>query len=315
MTLKRTLIAAGAAVVLLAAATPAAHASQLIDRNATGVKLQVNARQALLTYRAAGVAKHVVASGAVNALPPSHGRPQVKFTLDYSGRGFSGGGCRPYTGPSLPWVVAACDAPDGSHWAAQAFAYPLPDLGFAPWLPAQRAVWLDLSHWTGDPPLLEVGQDWVYDGRFRQLYGRLTYQGKPVYGFKTTRYGVPVGGYGTLVYLDTHNAAAYGGGGWVRENSFVTHGPSGVFCYGFYPHDPTKGGYSHPPGQAAVRAPGVGDEYRLTAHGPGVAPDVGWTGAALPAYDAGNPQDKLTEQNAVAQIRAWGAPECAAHSG
>jgi len=95
MTLKRTLIAAGAAVVLLAAATPAAHASQLIDRNATGVKLQVNARQALLTYRAAGVAKHVVASGAVNALPPSHGRPQVKFTLDYSGRGFSGGGCRP----------------------------------------------------------------------------------------------------------------------------------------------------------------------------------------------------------------------------
>jgi hypothetical protein len=296
-----------------AAAAPA-HASQLIGRNATGVRLQVNQSQALVTFRSGGAAKRVLAWGAVNALSPNPNVPQVKFHLDYTGFGFKGGACRPYTGPALPWLVAACTGPDGSLWAAQAFPQALPDLGFQPWLAAQRAVWLELSHWTGPVPELTVAQDWVYAGRFRDIYGRLMYAGVPVYGFHTTRFGAPLGGYGSLVYLDVLDAPAYGAG-WRRENSFVTHKNSGGFCYGFYSFDPTKGGYEHPPGASGRRGPGVGAQYRITAHGPGVAPDVSWTGAALGPY-VRNAQNNALEQAALAQIKSYGDRSCTAgHSG
>src|SRR5581483_2380790 len=153
-----------------------------------------------------------------------------------------------------------------------------------------RATWLEISHWTGPVPQLTVGQDWVYGGKNREIYGQLKYLGVPVYGLHTTRYGVPTGGYGTLIYLDVLDAPAYGPG-WHRENSFVPPKSSGGFCYGFYTFDPTKGGYKHPPGQTGMRGPGVGTMYRLTAHGPGAAPDVEWTGPALGPYDKTNPQD------------------------
>lgn len=299
-------LAAAAAIVV-----PAASASQLIDRGATQVRIQVNQGQALLSYRAHGRVRRVLAWGAVNARTPSATVPQAKFHLDYSGFGFAGGGCAAYTGPSLPWLVAACDGPDGSFWAAQSFPQPLPDLGFTPWTSGQRTQWLELSHWTGPVPQLTVGQDWVYRGEFREVYGRLMFLGLPVYGLHTTRYGAPIGGYGSLVYLDVLNAPAYGSG-WRRENSFVTHKGSGGFCYGFYRFDPTRGGYQHPPGVSARRGPGVATQYRLTAHGPGVAPDVGWTGSALGAYDRSNPQDAQLERDSLAQITGWGDKSCTA---
>ena len=164
----------------------------------------------------------MLAWGAVNARPPSTTVPQVKFRLDYSGFGFNGGGCAQYTGPALPWLVAACDGPDGSFWAAQSFPQPLPDLGFTPWTSAQQMRWLELSHWTGPIPQLTVGQDWVYGGKFRELYGRLMFLGQPVYGLHTTRYGAPTGGYGSLVYLDVLDAPAYGRAGVARTRSSRT---------------------------------------------------------------------------------------------
>jgi len=107
------------------------------------------------------------------------------------------------------------------------------------------------------------------------------------------------------------NAPAYGSG-WRRENSFVPHKPSGVFCYGFYTFDPTKGGYRHPADATAPRGPGIGELYRITAHGPGVAPDVGWTGPALGAYDGANPQNAELEASALNQIKTWGDASCTA---
>jgi hypothetical protein len=307
----RAFVAVAAAAIGIAASPATGHASQLIDRNATHVRISVNQQQALLTYHVGGAKKRVLAWGAVNALPPSTTTAQVKFHLDYKGFGFTGGTCAPYTGPALPWLVAACDGPDGSFWAAQSFPQALPDLGYSPWTTAQNAKWLELSHWTGAVPQLTVGQDWVWSGRFRQIYGQLMYLGVPVYGFHTTRYGAPTGGYGSLVYLDVLDAPAYGPG-WRRENSFVTHETSGGFCYGFYTFDPTKGGYQYPPGETALRGPGVGVEYRLTAHGPGVAPDVGWTGNAIGPYDTSSPQDTAYEQQALAQIESWGDQACTA---
>jgi len=315
------------AVVSLAAAVvvAAAQGSQLIDRNATAVRLQVDAKgEAMLTYTVAGKVKHVLAWGAVNARPPARGGKQVAFELDYSG----GWGkyrardywqtadwvCLPYDGPQLAGQVAACKGLDGSYWALQEWPQALPDLGYTPWTSAQDANWLELSHWTGNTVAkLTAYTDWVYDGRFQEVFGRLSLGGLPVYGFGTTRYGAPTDSFGRLIYLDSYDSAY--GPGWHRENSFVSHNPTGVFCYGFYPFDPTKGGYQHPPGEIAVRGPGTGTRYRLTAEGPGVTPNVQVEISGLHAFNPRNPSDVALESERSAQLRSYGDKSCLAGHG
>jgi hypothetical protein len=210
----------------------------------------------------------------------------------------------------LPNVVSTCKAPDGSYWAAQSWPQPLPNLGFTPWLPEMRANWLEISHWTGDVAKLETGTNWVYSGRFQALFGRYTYRGTPVYGFGTTRYGAPTDGFGSLIYLDTYNSVY--GQGWHRENSFVSHNPTGVFCYGFYSFDPTKGGYKHPAGWTAKRGPGTGEKYRLVASGPGVTPNVGAIVDGLHPFDASNPADVAWQQEQSDVLLSWGDRLCRA---
>jgi len=107
----------------------------------------------------------------------------------------------------------------------------------------------------------EVKLDWAYR-RFDHLYGRYTYQGRPVHGFRVTPQGSPLDDYGRNVFLDTLDSRY--GAGWRRENSFLAQRPNGAFCYGFYPH--------------AGRPAGRGTQYRATVIGPGVAPDVTWEG-------------------------------------
>jgi hypothetical protein len=133
---------------------------------------------------------------------------------------------------------------------------------------ASAAAELSASHWSGELPKLEVWLDYKY-AKWQHLFGRLTYNGQGVYGFKATSRGNPLDSHGRNLYLDTLNS--HYGGGWRRENSFLTHNPTGAFCYGFFPH---KG------------APGVGERYRLSVQGPGVTPIVSWEGDALPGYDA-----------------------------
>src|SRR5437773_2973635 len=226
----------------LGLAGPAA-ASQLIARDASNIRLAVNRHgTALITYSSRGKLTHLLAWGAVNARfrPVRNVVPQVKFKLDYSGgwgtyrrsvwKNFHNA-CRPYDGPNLAWFVTACKARNGSYWALQTWQTALPDLGFPPWLPMQSTWWLHLSHWTGPLAKLDVFNDWVYNGRWQELFGRYTYLGVGIRGFNTTHYGAPTDGYGRLLYLDTHNSQY--GKGWKRENSFVSHGPPGMFCYGF----------------------------------------------------------------------------------
>jgi hypothetical protein len=295
----------GQFIALVAIATGAvalagrADASQLIDRNATGVRLAVNAKgEALLTYRARGRTQHVLAWGAVDARHPTSDRPQVRFSKDYAGgwgkyrreywRTFRDA-CHRYDGPKLDYPVTACGAPDGSLWAVQSWQTPLPDLGMTPWLPVQRAWELHLSHWRGPIAQIEAWSDWVYSGRYQELFGRLTYDGQPVYGFGTTRTGAPTDSYGRLIYLDTFNSRY--GNGWKRENSFVSHTTTGIWCYGFFQFDPTKG-YPHPKGfPNTPRGPGTGEKYRLTVNGPGVTPDVSIVVPGLHDFDPSNPAD------------------------
>jgi len=297
-----TLVCASAVALALAGA---ADASQLIARNASHIKLAVNMKgTAMVTYSVRGRVTHLLAWGAVNARPrPATPRiRQVEFKVDYSGgwkhrrmtwKHFKNR-CRAYDGPELAWLVKACKAPNGSYWALQSWQTALPNLGMAPWLRQQKTWWLRLSHWTGPLAQLDVYTDWIYGGRFQEAFGRYTYNGQGVRGFGTTRVGAPTDNYGRLLFLDTFNSAY--GKGWLRENSFVSHGPPGMFCYGFYRRNPWVGGYAHPRSIPNRKRPsGVGEQYRITAAGPGVTPDVMWQGPGLHPYNRGNPSDVSLE--------------------
>jgi len=292
-------------VITLAAASLAlpatAFGSELIDRNASNIQLRVSAsgKQALLLYRARGRQQHVLAWGAKNAIAPTHARKQVEFKLDYSG----GWGtyrknvwktfrdhCQKYDGPSIQWVKVACKAPDGSYWTVQKWQRQLPNFGVNP--KHSHAVWeLRLSHWSGPLPEFVVKLNWTRWGLTRvydHLYGYLRYQGKPVHGFRSTPGGQPLDSFGRNIYVDTFNSKY--GQGWKRENSFLTHRGSGVFCYGFYPHA------RHPAGK--------GERYRATVIGPGVTPDLLWQS------DAPGPFDATVDQVANAELNSLGDPLC-----
>jgi hypothetical protein len=268
-------------IVAALAIAPTASASELIGRNATNVRLQVDAAgHALVTFRSEGQAKSVVAWGAVDAREPSRAQPQVAFSVTVGGA-IGRNVCGAYRGPSLAWRVAACTAPDGTHLGVQAWQRSLPNYGAS--ASGDRAAWeLRLSHWSGPLPVLEVATDWSYR-RFHHLYGRLTYRGKPVFGFRSTRYGVPLDAYGRNVYLDTFGSGY--GSGWKRVNSFLAHNPRGTFCYGFYPH-----------GGAGT---GEGTRYRATVIGPGVVPDVMWQGESPGTYDATRDADANAAQRTL----------------
>jgi hypothetical protein len=294
---RRTALVLLAVTLALLVAAPAS-ASQLIDRNARNVHLQVNARgQALVTYSARGSLHRVVAWGAINARTPNPTVPQVQLRKDYSGRSWTAAGsCRKYDGPMLALLVTACAAPDGSYWAVQSWRRTLPNFGGAP--TSRLGAWeLHLSHWTGETAELEVWTDWVYAGRYHHLFGRLTYAGQPVYGFSATKAGSPLDDYGRNIYVDTFDSRY--GKGWRRENAFLAHRPTGVFCYGFYPF--------------TSRGPGVGAKYRLTAVGPGVTPDVSIVIPGLHNFDRNNAADVAYERQQNALQDSLADKKCRVH--
>jgi hypothetical protein len=273
---RRLSLAVVAAALTAGAFATAAPASQLIARDAVGVKLAVDARgRAMITYRAQGKVRRVLAWGAVNAVHPTQRREQVSFRVDYSGGWRSFGttlwkGFRNVCAPAkvqLAWLVTACRAPDGSYWALQSWQRGLRNYG----MPATgtRDDWeLRLSHWTGSVPTLEVGMGWAYR-RFHSLFGRYSWRGRGIHGFASTPAGVPLDSFGRNPYLDTLNSAY--GPGWRRENGFLSHVATGGFCYGLYPH--------------GSRPSGMGERYRLSVSGPGVLPDAFWEGTPPAAYD------------------------------
>jgi hypothetical protein len=88
--MKRFAAAVGLLAVLAcapASLVSASSASEVISTTTvTGLTLQVNSKgEALLTYSSRGKRVHVLAWGAINALPTAPGKKQVAFHLDYSG--------------------------------------------------------------------------------------------------------------------------------------------------------------------------------------------------------------------------------------
>jgi hypothetical protein len=253
-----------------------ASASMIIDRNARNSSLKVDDRGfAVVSYRASGRTRHVLAWGALN--------DQVRFKLDYSGGWQTHRrnvwkevrSCLAYDGPPLAWIVKACKAPDGSYWALQRWQRMLPNQGYAPFTRIQAAWELHLSHWRGPIAQLDLYLDWVQSGKYHHLFGRYQYNGKPVHGYRTTKTGAPLDPYGRNIYLDVFGSVY--GARWVRENSFLAHRPGGTFCYGFFPRPSYY--------DRSTRPAGHGQRYRATAIGPGVSPDPYWEQTGLGPFD------------------------------
>ena len=310
----RLLACLAALVALLVTAQPAA-ASELVARNATSVTLKVDSKgRAVVYYTIGGRKYHPVFWGAINAREPSRTIRQVEFRKDYSGGYMKLGtplwktiknACQPYDGPRLPWFVTACKAPDGSYWALQRWQKMLPNLGYRPWKASQRAWELHLSHWKGELPVLEIHTDWAYSAKFHHVFGRLSYLGKPQYGFESTSWGSPKDSYGRNIYFDTYNSAY--GDGWKRENSFLAHKGGGNFCYIMY----NRPSYY----DSTTRPPGNGERYRATVIGPGVLPDVMWQAPGLPNFNASNLDHVAYEfqMNVLGDLFAAGDDKCQQH--
>jgi hypothetical protein len=300
---------------------PALASQAFTYTNVTAPTLQVNAKgEALVTYtRASGTERHVLVWGAVNALAPTADEAQVRFTFDYSGGWRRYGkpsywktfenGCHPYDGPALADFVAGCDAPDGSYWALQSWQRVMPVLGFQPFLPSQGQVELHISHWTGPLPVLDAAVHWTYDHSSVGIFGRLTYEGQPVYGFAASPPGNPKDRYSRNVYIDTLNSIY--GAGWHRETGILLHHPGGTFCHSFVPQVPPPG---YPNRDVVPAAPG--DSYRVTVMGPGVTPVVSWQGDGLQTWAGGDSQ-RATQAAADALWSSFmtGDQQCAAEHG
>jgi hypothetical protein len=233
-----------------------ASAAQIVDRGVASPELSVNNRNvALVSYSVRGVTRHVLYWGAVDWADT--------FKRDYSGgwkskmadyKRFSNS-CKPYTGPRLALIVAACDAPDGSHWALQQWSRLWKNYG-GDSAPAE----LYISHWRGDVAQLQISTDYSYHGKHQHLWGNFTFHHKPVFGTHQTLQGVPTDKQGRNIYVDFLK-----GPSWRRVNSFLTHPSTAGFCYTFADHPASSAGWN---GQ------GTGDAYRATAIGPGVSPLV-----------------------------------------
>jgi hypothetical protein len=254
--------------------TSQAVASELIARKATNVKLEVsmNGSQALLSYKANGRNWYVLASGAINALTPTKGKQQVSFALRRSTtRPAFRGVCGHARANKVKITnqVVVCTVGGAQYWAVQEWQRALPNFGVAP-SAFNAQPELRLSHWSGPLPQLVLKSDWSYAGKWQHIYGYLSYRGKGVYGFGSTRFGTPTDTFGRNIYLDTLDSAY--GTGWKRENSFLTHNPWGTFCYDLSPH---RGGLT-----------GAGAQYRATVIGPGVTPDIATVVNSPGPYDA-----------------------------
>ena len=130
--------------------------------------------------------------------------------------------------------------------------------------------------------MLTIDTDWAWH-QWDHLFGSFTYGDQPVFGYRSTPAGVPLDTFGRNIYVDTFNSKY--GQGWKRENSFLTHTNTGVFCYSFNPH--------------GARTDGKGTQYRATVEGPGVTPDVMWQGTSPGTYDKAA---DLLKNDAIAQL-------------
>jgi hypothetical protein len=150
--------------------------------------------------------------------------------------------------------VAACTAPDGSHWALQAWVRIKKNHGGT-----KGVKELHIAHWRGAAAVLTVKSDWSYPQHFNHLYGTLSFHGRPANPGKFTKSGRVLDGKGRNLAFDSFNSNL--GSGWHRADMILAHVPHGQFCMTFIWHG---------------SAPGVSrvNRFRGLRGGPGVTPDI-----------------------------------------
>lgn len=290
----------------------AASGSQLVDRNAKNVTLQLNDKgEALLTYTVRGRVRHVLAWGAINALPPRSHVPQVALTLDYAGgygKYFAGNHAAQRltaawrhnsSDPTLTTKVRAAQTYADTYWRTSFHGgcgrYDGPPLAWATiTCKAPDGSYWAVQQWQRELPDYGVAPSAlsnVWELRLSHWTGALPVLAVHMdWSFRKydhlwgtfTYLGQPVFGFHSTSVgnpLDHYGRNVYidtfdsvYGSGWRRENSALTHLRTGVFCYSFNEHP------GHPSG--------AGRRYRITVIGPGVTPDVSWLGASRGPYDA-----------------------------
>lgn len=290
---------------------PAANASYLVGTNLKGVSLKVNKKSsaALVSYkkkeRGKWRKKHLIAWGKVNA---GAGK-RTRFFVDRSGgwktKGRHGhwktfqNACKRYSGPKeIKFSLRKCTVTvNGTkhHWAVQKWRRIKPNYGGT-----TGPMEFRLSHWTGALPELKVKADF---NDFRKhpgteyktlgLVGQYVYRGKPVFGGKWSRLGYVLDQKGRNITLeslspDYPNRA----GKWTRVNMFLSHAPSGQFCFFFSP----KAAHSSLSGFQRANIGRTGrsavEKYRMGVPGPGVAPDafVWFSGKEFGSYNEAEDQ-------------------------
>jgi hypothetical protein len=274
---RTSLIVLAAAFVVGLLGSSGAFGSTLIARNARDVELKITKDgKALVEFKRQGDQKYILAWGAINGRAhPKCGKLQGRrcgpaqvelrhrrlFPGGDEGRRIINGPnkCSNYDGPELAWLVAACQAPDGTYWAAQSWVRIARHHGAI----GGSTQELRISHWSGPLEKVVVRQTWEKArGHYgERLYGFVMYQGKPVFGLRWNGAGVPLDGFGRVIYFDTYNSGY--GGGWHRLEGFLSKPIHGQFCYTI--GHPASGG---------PHSRGAGKKYRATAMGVGVTPDV-----------------------------------------
>jgi hypothetical protein len=241
-------------VVLVVAMPGSAAASKLLSRDVRAPRLVLrDSLHAIVSSRGSFAS----VCCAINSRFPSRAVENVSFRVRYGAR--PSGRCVPAR-ISLPLLARpVCRGRNGSFWAIQGWRRLMPNYGGT-----TAAAELRVSHFTL-PVAHFVDLQWRRRYGALLFYGRLVWRDRGVYGFCSDARGSPCDSYSRLVFLDTYNSRL--GRGWHRENSFLTQGPGqrgyrcgapGCFVYSFS-------------GRAAAA---LGQQYRLTADGPGVTPIV-----------------------------------------
>jgi hypothetical protein len=301
--------------------------SELVDRDATDIRLEANNQQCLIRYRKNGEAKKCLVWGGVNGNANPEVGPPVELQKNYLGKGFGADTSSRYKGPGptdgLGLVVSSVTVPNGSHWVAQKWRRMQPNYGLRPDDPLDRAVELHVSHFSGPLPQLEVWSTWAPNLRdsegghvLHRLLARHRYKGKPVYGIATNRFGAPLSVYERNMRISVQNGPAdyvryrQGGKVWQRENGIICgHRRSGVCCYGFgvRTHDGRDGTWKDEtiPVKAGRRGPATGSLYLCEVEGPGATPITFRWADGLPSYDPSNPKhvDRVRAGNEL--LRIW----------
>ena len=252
-------------------------------------RCEVNGRgEALVSYtRRDGARRHVLVWGAVNALPPSRERPQVRFRYDYTGgwrkyrrqvwRTFANR-CRPLRRARAPARGRGVQGTGRLVLGVAALAA----------LPARCAASTRSSPVTAPPRCTSR------TGRGRCRCSRCLRTGPTAAATRGCSAGSATAAYPCtgsdadtqplrpVCALRVHRHVRVDLRARLGARRREGDAPAnGAFCFSFVPQDP-------PPGYPAdtPRAPGNGTRHRVTIMGPGVTPVVRWEGAGLGRYDA-----------------------------